>query len=174
MAKLIEKFKLKNLSNGVPTSGHLGIGKELFGAEYDYSSLKKSMQENGYNPEEYDYIASNADGVVKYGSRRVWLMQNDMGMDQETEVDCEVWTDEEWEKEQCDKLGVKDYMAEWDSSKKEIIPPKESVHTLSDLHLDLQPFIDYHKMNPDIEGYDYAFKVTHPDGTTKIVDAGKA
>ena len=136
--------------------------------------MKDSLLEKGYVPDEYDYIASNAEGTVKYGSRRVWLMQNDMGMDQETEVACEVWTDAEWEKEQCSKLDVDDYMSVWDSSKKEITSPKSSVHTISDLELDLKPFIDYHKMNADIAGYDYAFKVKQPDGTTKVVDAGKS
>ena len=65
-------------------------------------------------------------------------------------------------------------MSVWDSSKKEITSPKSSVHTISDLELDLKPFIDYHKMNADIAGYDYAFKVKQPDGTTKVVDAGKS
>ena len=52
---------------------------------YGYKPLKESLQEKGYKPEDFDYICvadiSNVDGKknLKWGGRRVWLMQKDMG-----------------------------------------------------------------------------------------------
>mgnify|MGYP003666780821 CR=1 FL=1 len=176
----IKKYKLKDLHTGIPNNGHWGISKELTGEDFNYAPLKSSLVDEGYKPEKYDYICvddiSNVDNKknVKYGGRRIWLMQNDMSMDQETEIDCEVMTDAEWQQHECNKLGVQDYMGKWDAEKEEVIPPKKTIKTLSDLELDIQPFIDYHKQHPNIPGYDYEFEVEQPDGTKVKIDAGKS
>ena len=175
----IKKYKLKDLHTGMPSNGHWGISKELYGEDYDYAPLKKSLVDKGYLPEKYDYIcvddASDVDGKknVKYGGRRVWLMQNDMSMDQETEIDCQVMSDAEWQQLECDKLGVQDYMCKWDEDKQEMIPPKKTTKTLSEVEVDMQPLIDYHKQNPNIPGYDYDYEF-ESGGKRHKIDAGKS
>ena len=82
MAKEIKSFKLKDLKITVPKDG------QWENMTYDYSPVKSSLKEKGYKPEEFNYICADVDGNVMYGARRVWLMQNDMDMDQETDIDC--------------------------------------------------------------------------------------
>ena len=101
--KVIKAFALKDLKCSLPESGQYPeketgtSGKEYIGLpKYEYEPLKKSLQEKGYVPEEFDYIVATSSGDVLYGGRRVWLMQKDMGMDQETMIDCEIWEKQEF------------------------------------------------------------------------------
>ena len=97
--KVIKSFALKDLQCSIPEGGQYPeketgtSGKEYIGLPpYEYEPLKGSLQEHGYDPEAYDYIVATSEGKVLYGGRRVWLMQKDMNMDQETMIDCEIWT----------------------------------------------------------------------------------
>lgn len=101
--KAIKAFALKDLKCSLPDSGQFPeketgtSGKEYIGLPlYEYEPLKKSLQDKGYKPEEYDYIVATSDGKVLWGGRRVWLMQKDMGLDQDQMIDCEIWEKQEW------------------------------------------------------------------------------
>ena len=101
--KVIKSFALKNLQCSIPEGGQYPemetgtSGKEYIGLPpYEYEPLQSSLQEHGYDPESFDYIVATSEGKVLYGGRRVWLMQNEMGLDQETMIDCEIWTQEEF------------------------------------------------------------------------------
>ena len=101
--KAIKAFALKDLKCSLPDSGQYAeketgsSGEVYIGLpKYEYEPLKKSLQEKGYKPEDFDYIATTSSGDVLYGGRRVWLMQKDMGMDQETMIDCEIWEKQEF------------------------------------------------------------------------------
>lgn len=101
--KVIKSFALKNLQCSIPEGGQypekeIGTsGKEYVGLPlYEYEPLQSSLQEHGYDPESYDYIVATSEGKVLYGGRRVWLMQNEMSLDQETMIDCEIWTEKEF------------------------------------------------------------------------------
>tara|TARA_B100000131_G_C18124461_1_gene614190 strand:- start:2724 stop:3293 length:570 start_codon:yes stop_codon:yes gene_type:complete len=95
--KVIKSFALKDLKCSLPESGQYPeketgtSGKEYIGLpKYEYEPLKESLQEKGYVPEEFDYIVATSSGEILYGGRRVWLMQKDMGMNQDTMIDCEI------------------------------------------------------------------------------------
>ena len=127
-------------------------------------------QKDGYKPESYDYICADNDGNVMYGSRRVWLMKNDMSMDQETEVDCEIMTKSELFADINKKLNndMKGMIAKKDEDGK-MIPPK-SMNTTVTTQSGLEALMKYHKKKANIEGYPYDYKAS--DGTK--VDAGKS
>tara|TARA_A100001391_G_scaffold64315_1_gene40254 strand:+ start:12696 stop:13187 length:492 start_codon:yes stop_codon:yes gene_type:complete len=163
MAREIKKFKLKDLKITVPSSG------QWEGMEpYPYPPLKESLQKEGYKPESYDYICADNDGNVMYGSRRAWLMKNDMSMDQETEVDCEIMTKSELYAELNKKLNddMVDMISKKDK-KGDIIPAKKiTTNALKNSITNLQK---RHKGKSNIAGYPYDYKV---DG--KVIDAGKS
>ena len=165
MAREIKKFKLKDLKITVPSSGQWE-GMDA----YPYPPLKESLQKDGYKPESYDYICADNDGNVMYGSRRVWLMKNDMSMDQETEVDCEIMTKSELFADINKKLNndMKGMIAKKDEDGK-MIPPK-SMNTTVTTQSGLEALMKYHKKKANIEGYPYDYKAS--DGTK--VDAGKS
>ena len=101
--KVIKSFALKDLKCSLPDSGQFPeketgtSGKEYVGLPpYEYKPLKKSLQDKGYKPEDYDYIVATSDGNVLWGGRRVWLMQKDMGLDQDQMIDCEIWEKQDW------------------------------------------------------------------------------
>lgn len=101
--KAIKAFALKDLKCSLPDSGQFpekeigDSGKEYMGLPlYEYKPLKESLQEKGYKPEDFDYITATSDGKVLWGGRRVWLMQKDMGLDQEQMIDCEIWEEKEF------------------------------------------------------------------------------
>ena len=161
MAKEIKNFKLNELTCTVPKSGQY---EQL---PYEYTGLKKSQKDEGYKPESYDYVACTSDGNVLYGGRRIWLMKEDMGMDQNTEVACEIWTLEEFEASIVNRLNVADYIPT--KKGKEIIAPKVQMHNSPASDDPYKALRDYHKKKPNIEGYPYDYKV---DG--KVIDAGKS
>jgi len=165
MAKEVKKFKLKDLKITVPSSGQWE-GLE----DYPYPPLKESLQKEGYKPETYDYICSDNDGNVMYGSRRVWLMKNDMNMDQETEVDCEIMSKDELFAELNAKLNkdLEGVVAKKDEDGK-MSTPKE-MYTSHTTKSGLDALKKYHKKKANIEGYPYDYEAS--DGTK--VDAGKS
>ena len=102
--KPIKAFALTDLKCSLPDSGQFAeketgkSGKEYIGLPpYEYAPLKESLQEKGYKPEDYDYITATSSGKVLWGGRRVWLMQKDMDMDQDTMIDCEIWEEQEFQ-----------------------------------------------------------------------------
>ena len=160
MAKEVRNFKLSDLNCAVPDSG------QYEGLTYEYAGLKKSLKDEGYKPDKYDYIAVTDAGKVLYGGRRVWLMQKDMSMDQSTEVACEIWLEKEFKDDLIAKLDVGDYMAKKRAKgmtlpKKKIVPPHVKGYSA------LQ---DYHKKKSDIAGYPYDYK----NSAGEKVDAGKS
>jgi|TARA_R100000231_G_scaffold70411_3_gene55817 hypothetical protein len=163
MAREIKKFKIKDLKITVPSSG------QWEGMEpYPYPPLKESLQKEGYKPESYDYICADDSGKVMYGSRRVWLMQNDMSMDQELEVDCQIMTSKELYAELNKKLNddMVDMISKKDK-KGDIIPAKKV--TTNALKSSITNLQKRHKGKSNIAGYPYDYKV---DG--KVIDAGKS
>jgi len=162
MAKEIKNFKLSELTCTVPASG------QYENLPYDYADLKQSLIDKGYKPEDYDYIAVQADGKVLYGGRRVWLMQKDMSMDQNTEVACEIWTRAEFDASLVARLGVKDYFPGKDD-KGNIKEPKVQKHTVAPLS-GYKNLVARHKKKPNIAGYDY--DATNSAG--EKIDAGKS
>ena len=160
MAKEIKNFKLSDLNCTVPISG------QYEGLPYEYSGLKKSLQDEGYKPAKYDYIAVTTAGKVLFGGRRVWLMQKDMSMDQSTEVACEIWTEKEFRDSLIAKMGVKDYMAK--KTKDGVTPPKKSI--APPMVKGYEALQKFHKTKPDIAGYPYNYK----NSAKEKVDAGKS
>tara|TARA_A100001011_G_scaffold242291_1_gene250304 strand:- start:194 stop:685 length:492 start_codon:yes stop_codon:yes gene_type:complete len=163
MAKEVKNFKLSDLKITIPKEGQWE-GMEA----YPYAPLKKSLQDEGYKPDKYDFICADLDGNVMYGSRRIWLMQNDMSMDQSTEISCEIMTKAELYAELNKKLNddMVDMIATKDK-KGDLIPPK--VVTTGALELKISNLQKYHKKKANIAGYPYDYKV---DG--EKVDAGKS
>lgn len=163
MAKEVKNFKLSDLKITIPKSGQWE-GMEA----YPYAPLKSSLKDEGYKPEKYDYICADADGNVMYGSRRIWLMQNDMSMDQSTEVACEIMTKAELYAEINKKLNddMVGMIAKKDS-KGDIVPAKKV--TTNALKSSISNLQKYHKGKADISGYPYDYKVNG-----KVIDAGKS
>tara|TARA_R100001510_G_C7655288_1_gene214380 strand:- start:2067 stop:2558 length:492 start_codon:yes stop_codon:yes gene_type:complete len=163
MAKEVKNFKLSDLKITIPKSGQWE-GMEA----YPYAPLKSSLKDEGYKPEKYDYICADADGNVMYGSRRVWLMKNDMSMDQSTEVACEIMTKAELYAELNKKLNDSMVgMLSTRDKKGNIISPKQM--TTNALKMNISNLQKEHKKKANIAGYPYDYKV---DG--KVVDAGKS
>lgn len=162
MAKEIKNFKLSELTCTVPKTG------QYEGLPYEYEGLKKSLQDEGYKPENYDYVACTIDGKVLYGGRRIWLMQEDMSMDQNTEIACEIWTLKEFEASIVSRLNVSDYMAKKEDDK--ITPPKVLIHHNSGSDDPYKALRDFHKQKSDIAGYPYDYK----NSAEESIDAGKS
>lgn len=162
MAKEIKNFKLSELTCTVPKTG------QYEHMPYEYEGLKKSLQDEGYKPDKYDYIACTSDGNVLYGGRRVWLMKEDMSMDQSTEVACEIWTLKEFEVSIASRLDVADFMTT--KKGKEIVPPKVQIHYNPASDDPYKALRDYHKKKADIAGYPYDYK----NSDKETVDAGKS
>ena len=162
MAKEIKNFKLSELTCTVPKTG------QYEGLPYEYEGLKKSLQDEGYKPDKYDYVACTSDGNVLYGGRRIWLMKEDMSMDQSTEVACEIWTVKEFEASIVERLNVSDFMI----TKKddEIIAPKIQIHNSPAGDDPYKALREYHKKKPNIAGYSYDYK----NSAGEKVDAGKS
>ena len=163
MAREVKNFKLSDLKITIPDKGQFE-GMEA----YPYAPIKKSLEDKGYKPEDYNYICVDTSGKVMYGSRRVWLMKNDMSMDQSTEVACEIMTSKELYAELNKKLNddMKDLLPTRDS--KNNIVPTGKMTTNAEIS-SLSNLKKYHKGKSDIAGYPYDYKV---DG--KKVDAGKS
>ena len=179
MAKAIKSFKLSDLSCSIPDSGQYeeksvgSSGKEYIGLPpYAYEGLKASLVAKGYKPEQYDYIVCTDAGKVLYGGRRVWLMQKDMGLDQSTMVECEIWTEKEFGLDLRAKMGLTDNMVAKKDKKGEWIEPvQKTVNSLKSADVKGYPnLVARHKKKANIDGYDYAFKGS--DG--KVIDAGKS
>ena len=74
MAKAKKTFKLSELTCTIPDSGQYpesetGTDGTVYVGlpPYEYSGLKGSLEDKGYVPEEFDYIAADVDGNVFYG-----------------------------------------------------------------------------------------------------------
>jgi hypothetical protein len=178
MAKVKQSFKLSDLSCSIPDSGQYELksigtsGKEYLGLPpYDYSGLKTSLVAKGYKPEQYDYIACTNAGKVLYGGRRVWLMQKDMGLDQSTMVECEIWTQREFMLDLRAKMGITDSMvSQKDKDGNWVEPVSKSTASLSVADVKGYPNLKaYHKKKADISGYPYDYE----DSDGSVVDAGK-
>jgi len=179
MAKAKKSFKLSDLSCSIPDSGQyeeksVGTsGKEYLGLPlYEYSGLKDSLVDKGYKPDEYDYIACTDAGKVLYGGRRVWLMQKDMGLDQSTMVECEIWTQREFMLDLRARMGITDSMVCKKNSDDEWVePPSKSTASLSIADVKGYPnLVARHKKKADIAGYPYSMK----DSDGDKIDAGKS
>jgi len=166
MAKEIKNFKLSELTCTVPEKG------QYENLPYDYTDLKQSLIDKGYKPEDFDYIAVQADGKVLYGGRRVWLMQKDMSMDQSTEVACEIWTRAEFDASLVGRILSKsaDFHPTKDSKGK-VVPPKLTRVPNSPLEGGYKNLVKFHKKKPNIDGYDYS---TKNSVTGEVIDAGKS
>jgi len=160
MAKEVKNFKLSDLNCTVPSSG------QYPGLTYEYDGLKKSLQDEGYKPDKYDYIATTDAGKVLFGGRRVWLMQNKMSLDQSIEVACEIWTEKEFKENLIAKLNIGDYMAK--KTKDGIIPPKKAV--AAPMIKGYEGLKKFHKTKSDISGYPYDYV----NSAKEKVDAGKS
>jgi len=163
MAREVKNFKLSELKITIPDKGQWE-GMEA----YPYAPIKASLKDKGYKPEDYNYICADTNGNVMYGSRRVWLMQKDMDMDQSTEIACEIMTKSELFAELNKKLNddIKDLLPTKD--KKGNIVPSGKI-TTNITTGGVSNLIKYHKGKSDISKYPYDYKV---DG--KVVDAGKS
>ena len=179
MAKAKKSFKLSDLSCSIPDSGQyeeksVGTsGKEYIGLPlYEYSGLKTSLATKGYKPDEYDYIACTDAGKVLYGGRRVWLMQKDMGLDQSTMVECEIWTQREFMLDLRATMGITDSMvAQKDSDGNWVEAVSKSTASLSVADVKGYPnLVAFHKKKADIAGYPYSMK----DSDKEAIDAGKS
>jgi hypothetical protein len=166
-------FKLSELKQTLPDSGQFpeqevgDSGKVYQGLKpYDYSDLKASLEAKGYKPEDFDYITADENGNVKYGGRRVWLMQKDMEWDDNTEIEVELMTASEMMADLQKRMtpDAKPTRA----SDGTITPPKQKLevparHSYPNL-------VKFHKKRSDIEGYTYDY--VSADG--EVVDAGKS
>jgi len=178
MAKAKKSFKLSDLSCSIPDSGQyeeksVGTsGTEYIGLPlYEYSGLKTSLVTKGYKPDEYDYIACTDAGKVLYGGRRVWLMQKDMGLDQSTMVECEIWTQREFMLDLRATMGITDSMvAQKDSDNEWVEAVSKPDTTLASATKGYSNLKAYHKKKADIPGYPYDYE----DADGVIVDAGKS
>ena len=179
MAKTIKSFKLSDLSCSIPDGGQYeeksigASGKEYLGLPlYEYSGLKASLIAKGYKPDEYDYIACTDAGKVLYGGRRVWLMQKDMGLDQSTMVECEIWTQREFMLDLRAKMGITDNMvAKKNSDDEWVEPPSKSTASLSVADIKGYPnLVARHKKKANIAGYPYTLK----NSENESIDAGKS
>ena len=173
MAKAKKTFKLSELVCTVPDSGQYpesetGTDGTVYVGlpPYAYGDLKSSLEDKGYVPEEFDYIAADVDGNVLYGGRRVWLMQKDMEISGDTDIEVEVWTQQEHFDDMASRILDKGSMPtlEDDGS----ITP--AVNTQVPVDWDPSVFIEEHKKNPDIPDYPYDYVCE--DGT--VVNAGKS
>jgi|TARA_R110000824_G_scaffold388698_1_gene584352 hypothetical protein len=178
MAKARKIFKLSELTCTVPESGQYPEsetgtdGTKYVGLPpYEYEGLKSSLEDKGYVPDEYDFIAADVDGNVLYGGRRVWLMQTDMALSGDSPIEVEVMTKQEFFDELADRILDRDAMptVEDDGS---ITPPKQIlVSSISARgNWDANVWIEEHKKNPDIPDYPYDYVCE--DGT--VIDAGKS
>lgn len=179
MAKVKQSFRLSDLSCSIPDSGQYeaksigASGKEYVGLPpYEYSGLKASLVAKGYKPEQYDYIACTDAGKVLYGGRRVWLMQKDMGLDQSTMVECEIWTQREFMLDLRAKMGLTaDMVAHKDSDGNWMEPVSKSTASLSIADVKGYPnLVARHKKKPDVAGYPYSMK----DSSNQTIDVGKS
>ena len=174
MAKAKKTFKLSELTCTVPDSGQYpesetGTDGTVYVGlpPYEYSGLRGSLEDKGYVPEEFDYIAADVDGNVFYGGRRVWLMQKDMELSGDTDIEVEVWTKQEFFDDMASRILDKEAMPTIEDDGM-ITPPSQEL--VSSPHWDPAVFIEEHKKNPDIPDYDYAYVCE--DGT--VIDAGKS
>mgnify|MGYP003131817628 FL=1 len=176
MSKEVKNFKLKDLKIGIPDSGKWNDKYEgLEEVDYDYAPLKKSLQDEGYKPDKYNYITATDEGKIMYGSRRVWLMQQDMSMDQEDEIAVEIMTKKEREADITKRLNA-DIPPERRTLKKD---GKMITATVRPAALNVGPkkaLRARHKASgKNIPGYPYDFEF-ECKATGKIikVDAGKS
>ena len=72
----------------------------------DTADLKLSLEDNGYNPSDGNYITATTEGKVMWGGRRVWLMQSDLELAPDTMVDVEIMTEKEFKQSMIDTLGL--------------------------------------------------------------------
>lgn len=171
MAKEIKSFKLKDLKITVPKDG------QWENMTYDYSPVKSSLKEKGYKPEECNYICADVDGNVMYGARRVWLMQNDMDMDQETDIDCEIMTKKELFDDLCSRMNadMKGRRTLKDKKTGKMIPAIERPAAFKSNSMNKKTALrDFHKKKANITGYPYDFETKDAEGKTVKIDAGKS
>jgi len=171
MAKEIKSFKLKDLKITVPKDG------QWENLPYDYSPVKSSLEDKGYKPEEFNYICADINGKVMYGSRRVWLMQNDMSMDQEADIDCEIMTSKELFSDLCAKMNadMEGRRTLKDKKTGKMVPATTRPAAFNSNSMNKKTALrDFHKKKPNIAGYPYDFETTDVGGKKIKIDAGKS
>jgi hypothetical protein len=176
MAK--KSIKIKDLSSGLPASGVAPAGLAL--PDYDYAPLKKSLEDDGYDPENHTYIDIKEDGSVLNGNRRTHLLQQKLSLDQDSEIECEVKTHEEWIQDLKDVIDLKpEDVAKRDAEGGVLEPPSSEgwgSRTIQAHHPNLisgggyNNLVARHKKKDNISGYKYDF--TNSQG--EDVDAGES
>lgn len=174
MARAKKTFKLSELICTIPDSGQYpesetGTDGTVYEGlpPYEYSGLKSSLEDKGYVPEEFDYIAADVDGNVFYGGRRVWLMQKDMELSGDTDIEVEVWVEQEFFDDMASRILDRDAMPTINDDGS-ITPPKQKL--VDEPDLGISAFVEEHRNNPDIPDYPYDYVCA--DGS--VVDAGKS
>tara|TARA_R100000656_G_scaffold81211_1_gene59493 strand:+ start:3434 stop:3946 length:513 start_codon:yes stop_codon:yes gene_type:complete len=164
-------IKISELGTDVPTD--TGQAPGGYGLEdYDYSPLKQSLEDDGYDPDKHTHIQIKEDGTVLNGNRRTHLMQNALSLDQNAEIECEVKTHEEWIQDLKDVMALDPNMVATRDDDGKIIPAVTMTTNalLGSESKGYPNLVELHRRNPDIAGYDYDFV----DSDGEAVDAGKS